>query len=236
MAKQVVVSKRTLNPQIGPENADEAPSQTRKEPKIGFIRVLTLHLVESSKMAEMIRIGDFARLAGISVATLRLYDDRGLLAPAFVDPESSYRYYRGEQLADLYRIGMLQDLGFSLREIKNVGDLEMPELLTKKLRASERRLQIQRQQITKLGLQIRIIQGLLTMTTSDVKVLTVPEMTVAAIHLEIPTNDQVGPMLGAAFGRLYETLRRQGVSPTGPCLADGSVPRRLVEHARYGDR
>jgi len=170
-------------------------------------------------MAGMIRIGDFARLAGISVATLRLYDDRGLLAPAFVDPDSSYRYYRGEQLADLYRIAMLQDLGFSLREIKNLGDLEMPDLLAKKLKASERQLQMERQKITKLGLQIRIIQGLLTMTTSDVEILTVPEMTAAAIHLEIPTNDQVGPILGAAFGRLYETLHRQGVSPTGPCLA-----------------
>ena len=170
-------------------------------------------------MASMIRIGDFARLAGTSVATLRLYDEQGLLAPAFVDPESGYRHYRPDQLADFCCIGMLQELGFTLREIRGAGDLEMPGLLVKKLKASERQFQKERQKVTQLGLRIRIIQGLLTLTTSDVIILTVPETTVAAIHLEIPTNDQVGPTLGAAFGRLYETLHREGVPPTGPCLA-----------------
>jgi DNA-binding transcriptional MerR regulator len=167
----------------------------------------------------MIRIGDFGRLVGASVATLRLYDEQDLLKPCFVDPESGYRYYRPDQLLDFHRIGVLQQLGFTLLEIRDVSEMELPKVLAKKLRESQQRMQKERQKIHQLGLQIRIIEGLLKMTTANVKTLTVPEMTVAAIHLEIPTNDQVGPILGAAFGRLYDALVHQGISPTGPCLA-----------------
>jgi len=176
----------------------------------------------------VIRIGDFGRLVGVSVATLRLYDEQGLLKPCFVDPESGYRYYRPDQLLDFHRIGVLQQLGFTLREIRDVSEMELPKVLAKKLRVSEQRMQKERQKIHQLGLQIRIIEGLLKMTTANVKTLTVPEMTVAAIHLEIPTNDQVGPILGAAFGRLYEALAHQGISPAGPCLAVWSSTPEMV--------
>jgi DNA-binding transcriptional MerR regulator/uncharacterized glyoxalase superfamily protein PhnB len=43
-------------------------------------------------------IGRFARLSGVSVHTLRHYDDVGLLAPAQVDESSGYRRYRADQI------------------------------------------------------------------------------------------------------------------------------------------
>ncbi len=176
----------------------------------------------------MIRIGDFARLVGASVATLRLYDEQDLFKPCFVDSESGYRYYRPDQLLAFHRIGVLRQLGFTLREIRNVSEMDLPKVLAKKLRVSEQQMQRERQKIHQLGLQIRIIEGLLKMTTSDVKTLTVPEMAVAAIHLEIPTNEQVGATLGAAFGRLYQALSHQGISPAEPCLAVWSSTPEMV--------
>jgi DNA-binding transcriptional MerR regulator len=48
----------------------------------------------------MFTIGDFARHGRVSVRMLRhYYDATGLLGPAWVDPASGYRFYKGGQLA-----------------------------------------------------------------------------------------------------------------------------------------
>jgi DNA-binding transcriptional MerR regulator len=52
----------------------------------------------------MLRIGDFARLARVSVPTLRHYDDLGLLKPLRIDAGTGYRYYEFDQLPRLNRI------------------------------------------------------------------------------------------------------------------------------------
>jgi DNA-binding transcriptional MerR regulator/effector-binding domain-containing protein len=68
----------------------------------------------------MFRIGDFSRIARVSARLLRFYDEIGLLAPAQADPQTGYRYYTVAQLAQLNRITVLKELGFSLEQI---GDL-----------------------------------------------------------------------------------------------------------------
>jgi DNA-binding transcriptional MerR regulator len=52
----------------------------------------------------MLKIGEFSKLARVSVKTLRYYADLGLLKPAYVDRYSGYRYYALEQLPRLNRI------------------------------------------------------------------------------------------------------------------------------------
>src|ERR1700720_802890 len=68
----------------------------------------------------MLRIGDFARLGGVTVRALRHYEAEGLLAPAQVDQLTGYRSYRFEQLAALDRILALRDLGFSLADVRDL--------------------------------------------------------------------------------------------------------------------
>jgi len=68
----------------------------------------------------MLRIGDFARLGGVTVRALRHYEAEGLLAPAQVDEATGYRSYRFEQLAALDRILALRDLGFPLADIRDL--------------------------------------------------------------------------------------------------------------------
>lgn len=65
----------------------------------------------------MLKIGEFAALAQISIRMLRHYDEMGLLKPIRVDPETGYRYYDYDQLARLNCILALKDLGLSLEEI-----------------------------------------------------------------------------------------------------------------------
>ncbi len=66
------------------------------------------------------RIGEFALLSGVSVKTLRFYDEIGLLRPAGVDARTRYRLYVPSQLGTLALIVSLKDLGVSLAEIRQV--------------------------------------------------------------------------------------------------------------------
>src|SRR5688572_25061011 len=68
----------------------------------------------------MFRIGEFSRIARVSARLLRLYDEIGLLTPAHADPQSGYRYYAVEQLSQLIRVLVLEELGFDLNQVRDV--------------------------------------------------------------------------------------------------------------------
>ena len=66
---------------------------------------------------EEMTISEMARLFGVSLRTLRFYEDRGLLKPR---REGNARYYRG---ADRMRMDMIvrgKKLGFTLAEISDL--------------------------------------------------------------------------------------------------------------------
>ena len=50
-------------------------------------------------MPDLVSIGRFAALSGLTVKALRLYDKRGVLRPALVDFETGRRYYSLAQVA-----------------------------------------------------------------------------------------------------------------------------------------
>jgi len=70
----------------------------------------------------MIKIGDFSKLAHVSIKTLHHYGDRGLLIPAHIDRYTGYRFYTLDQLPLLNRIIALKELGFSLYQVVQLLD------------------------------------------------------------------------------------------------------------------
>jgi DNA-binding transcriptional MerR regulator len=67
---------------------------------------------------ELLPIGRFAHISGLSVHTLRHYDDVGLLAPAEVDPSSGYRRYHRSQVRDARLIQALRWIDLPIEEIR----------------------------------------------------------------------------------------------------------------------
>jgi DNA-binding transcriptional MerR regulator len=70
----------------------------------------------------MLKIGEFAKRAQISIRMLRHYDDLGLLKPLHVDHDTGYRYYGLEQLPRLNRLLALKDLGLPRKELRLLQD------------------------------------------------------------------------------------------------------------------
>ena len=85
---------------------------------------------------ELISIGKMAEINRMSVPTLRLYDEKGLLKPRYIDPETGYRYYDIDQNARLDMIVYMKELGMSLSQIREVLEKEdislIEELLSQK--------------------------------------------------------------------------------------------------------
>ncbi len=73
---------------------------------------------ETSKK-ETWKVGELAKLTGITVRTLHHYDQIGLLSPS-LHSESGHRLYSGKDIARLQQILTLKQLGFTLDE---TGDL-----------------------------------------------------------------------------------------------------------------
>lgn len=73
----------------------------------------------------MLKIGDFARLANVTIKTLHHYAELGLLQPQRTDRYSGYRYYTLEQLPRINRILALKEMGFSLSEIATLLEADL---------------------------------------------------------------------------------------------------------------
>lgn len=68
-------------------------------------------------MQEKYSIGEVAAMLEVSTRTLRFYDEKGLVKPAYTE-ENGYRFYEKEQIRQIELILFLKDLGFSLKQIK----------------------------------------------------------------------------------------------------------------------
>jgi DNA-binding transcriptional MerR regulator len=65
----------------------------------------------------LLRVGDIARKTGKTVRAIHLYEELGLLHPA-VRSKGGFRMYQSEGVKRIEWIQKLQDMGFSLTEIK----------------------------------------------------------------------------------------------------------------------
>ena len=63
--------------------------------------------------------GQFAKLASVSVRTIRFYDTQNILKPSMVN-DNGARFYTDEDLKKLQQILLLKYLGFSLEDIRQI--------------------------------------------------------------------------------------------------------------------
>lgn len=170
----------------------------------------------------MIKIGEFSKLVQVPVATLRYYDQVGLLKPIAVDPSTGYRYYSTTQLPRLHRILALKGLGFSLEQVSIV----LAEGLTLEQMRGMLRLrhaQISQQlaevqsQLVEVEVLLRQIEHEEQLSTYDVRLKQVQPLLVAFVRTILPNHAAVGVL----FGEVYEAIGPHVAEALGPHPGEG---------------
>ena len=171
----------------------------------------------------MLTIGEFARLGGVSVRTVRYYDQIGLLPAAHVDAATGYRYFSAASLARLHRVIALKELGLSLHQISDlVDDLSSQKLLGM---LAMKRLELEAQaaeaaaQLGRVERRLRYIE-MEDQVLDDVVVKDIPAMRVVAIACPpAPATDFDAAIAPAtdAFISLFAAFEAAGaeINPPG---------------------
>lgn len=170
--------------------------------------------------ARLFTIGEFSRLARISVRMLRHYDEHGLLAPALVDPFSGYRSYDPAQLRTAVRICALRDAGFPVAEIGRLLPLPAHAPAVRQALDEQRaRLEADAEDVRR---RIETVDHLITdlstdrstdlkesVMSVDVRRTTVPARAVATLRSTIPSYADEGLL----WQRLVAALGPAGAVP-----------------------
>src|SRR5262245_8613640 len=172
----------------------------------------------------MYRIGQFSRLCHVPVKTLRYYAALGLLRPAQVDRMTGYRSYAGAQVAEVNRILVFKDLGFSLREIRALVADRVPTgqiraMLVRKQEELGQRVERERARLARAAARLDLLEHSGEPAVRDVAIRDTGSFLVASLRATIAKHADCQP--------LFEELERGvGRHPRGAIwhgCADGEI-------------
>ncbi len=187
----------------------------------------------------MFTIGEFSKITGLTVKTLRFYHERGLLVPAQVDQSSGYRYYDDRNVECARVVVALRSLDFSLDDIAEIladcrdDDDVLVFLEQQKLAIGERlgRLTGALQQIDRLIQQERDTRQEEAMPAPpfEIQERTLPPLLVAGVRMKGRYSDcgQGFAALGRRLGRhiagkplclYYDGEYREDDADFEPCM------------------
>jgi DNA-binding transcriptional MerR regulator len=70
--------------------------------------------------SDFFAVGEFSKVTGLSVKTLRFYHEKGILHPTRVDETTAYRYYDAAAVERARVIVALREMDFSLEAIGEI--------------------------------------------------------------------------------------------------------------------
>jgi DNA-binding transcriptional MerR regulator len=175
---------------------------------------------------ELLSIGRFARLSGLTVKALRHYDAEGLLSPAHVDEWTGYRYYTADQAAEAVAIRRLRELELALDEIAAVLHAN-PETVRERLAVHRARLQGRAIEVRQLIRTLdRLVEGkepLVQRTTVEPRLEEVPELRLAVIAEGVAVDDMF-TFVPETIGRVAAWMTERGLECATPAVTLISDP------------
>lgn len=166
----------------------------------------------------MFAVGEFSKICQVSVKTLHHYDRIGLLKPVKVDDITGYRYYAEHQIEKMLLVKRLKRYGFPLEEIRGLLDGTKERAFFLKLLEQKQQLELQRQEISLVISEITAHLESMERTGDmmafqkdyEISVREVPPRAVLACRTNMGVEE-----FGTYFGKLYERVPKEKVTPNG---------------------
>jgi DNA-binding transcriptional MerR regulator len=159
----------------------------------------------------VLSIGEFSKVTGLTVKTLRFYHEQGLLTPTHVDPETGYRYYDVSKIEIARIITHLRSLDLTLDEIGEIlrhgrDDADLRQVLARQKAVLETKIKRYREIVSSLSRfldQEEAIGKIMAQTSFHVQEGSVGPLMVAGIRMKGHYSDCCTGFakIGKAFGR-----------------------------------
>lgn len=102
-------------------------------------------MADRADRADMLQIGEVAERVGLSLRSVRFYEESGLLTPA-ARTDGGFRLYTEDQVERLLLIKRMKPLGFSVQEMRDLLEaydaLEAGGAAAERLDAAQRQLAV----------------------------------------------------------------------------------------------
>ncbi|MEM9950319.1 MAG: MerR family transcriptional regulator [Chloroflexota bacterium] len=169
----------------------------------------------------MFRVGEFSRIASVTIETLRHYDAIGLFKPAKVDSFTGYRYYKANQLQTLHQILALKEFGLSLEEIKNIlqdnpSVKDVREMLDTQLALAEKTIAEAQQQRERILARLHHLDTDEAMPTYEISLKPVEMLVIASVRETIATVEQIPQRWNEIFTMIAEWIHANKLSISFP--------------------
>jgi DNA-binding transcriptional MerR regulator/effector-binding domain-containing protein len=155
-------------------------------------------------------IGEFSKISGLTIKSLRFYHEQGLLAPAVVDSQTGYRYYDTRQVETARVIAYLRGVEFPVSQIKELlqhvsDDQQLLGALQQHKTALEQRIRQQRKAVHSLARFIREERQAQIMAQTDYAVneKLIESVLIGGVRMKGRYSD-----CGKGFARIGRTLGR----------------------------
>ena len=165
----------------------------------------------------MLKIGDFSKLARVTVKALRYYDELGLLKPVSVDQFTGYRYYSTGQLTQLHRIVAMKDMGLSLEEISrllkdNVSVAHILDLLHVKQEEQKQKLEVETERLRRVEEWLVQVEKEGKMPDYEIVIKRIAPQKVVSIRQIMPNYSATGQL----FQKIGPYIYKSGSQIIGP--------------------
>jgi DNA-binding transcriptional MerR regulator len=198
-------------------------------------------------------IGEFSKVTGLTVKTLRFYHEEGVLNPTAIDEQTGYRYYDDRKIEAAKIITELRRLDFSLADIGEIlrscaDDADLLDSLEQKRRTIEDRMRHDRliaQRLDQIISHEREIRRTMQQAPFEIQQKALQPMLIAGIRMKGKYSDcgrgfaQIGKrygrhICGKAFLLHYDAEYREDDADFEACMpirkgtpADGISIREL---------
>jgi len=181
-----------------------------------------METIDMKREKNLITIGKFSELSGLSPDTLRDYDAKGVFSPVFVDKFTGHRYYSQQQLTTVNFVRALRKCGFSLKEISELNAYRTPHMLLKAFHGKQLELIKQLNSVRESMSLLQIYyENIFNGVEGDETVIGIKRMPETRIRLGGKNNFGVGGSFYDAYMRfLTETPGINRDYPVGGLFSD----------------
>lgn len=146
-------------------------------------------------MKEFFTIGELSRLFNVKIATLRYYDDIGLLKPQYTDKQTNYRYYSTEQFERLSSIKYLRALGVPINELLDFYNYREIETLVEMLKKQQTEIARKKRELeqieSKISHRLAQIEDATKASMDAIEEVRLPEWRVAYLSREYYLGEDI---------------------------------------------